>query len=168
MASAMGSPSRIFFIVSLAVLSLFWPDALRAEKAAALPDYVIKEFGKPPAVPEGPLSAALQSAVQVAFINSMQKNTWGRDQVLALDETAGAKDPRIAWIITDLMRFISAPELSAILANTAAKLLGLKAQNKIHWGIVTDHLIAWDIPALPDYLAAKRAIFRELYTVVPK
>ena len=73
MASAMGSPSRIFFIVSLAMLSLFWPDALRAEKAAALPDYVIKEFGKLPAVPEGPLSADLQSAVQMAFINCMQK-----------------------------------------------------------------------------------------------
>ena len=28
-----------------------------------------------------------------------------------------------------------------------------------HWGSVTDHLIAWDIPAPPEYLATKRAIF---------
>jgi hypothetical protein len=28
-----------------------------------------------------------------------------------------------------------------------------------HWGIITDQLIAWDIPAPPDYLSVKRAIF---------
>ncbi len=162
MASAMRSQFRIFFVVSLVTLSLFWPDAPRAQAAAPLPDYVIKQFGKPPAVPEGPPSEALRSAVQVAFIDSMEQNRWGRDQASALDQIALSKDPRIAWIIADLMRFISEPGLNATLANAAFRLLDLKTQNQNHWGVVTDHLIAWDIPAPPDYLRAKRAIFTSL------
>ena len=164
MASAICSQSRVFLIASLVVVSLFWFNAVWAQEAAPLPNYVIEQFGEPPAIPEGPLSEELRSAVQVAFIDSMVQNTWGRDQTLALDKVAESNDPRIAWIISDLMRFVSGPELNATLANAAYKLLGIEAQNGIHWGIVTDHLIAWDIPAPPDYLRAKRAIFT---SVVP-
>lgn len=159
MASAISSKSRIFLIASLVTLSLFWFDALRAQEAAPLPDYVIKEFGKPPAVPEGPLSKELQSAVKVAFIDSMTQSAWGRDQTIAMGEIAESKDPRIVWIISDLMRFVSEPRFHAALANVASKLLGIKSPNENHWGVATDHLIAWDIPAPPDYLRAKRAIF---------
>ncbi|MDE0941523.1 MAG: DUF3179 domain-containing (seleno)protein [Alphaproteobacteria bacterium] len=138
---------------------MFWFETLQALEAVPLPDYVIAQYGKPPAIPEGPLSEALQSAVQVAFVDSMIRSTWGRDQTLALAEIAESKDPRIAWIISDLMRFTAGRELNAILTNAASDMLGKKFQNENSWGIVTDHLIAWDIPAPPDYLRVKRAIF---------
>ena len=35
-------------------------------------------------------------------------------------------------------------------------------QGQNPWGNVTDHLIAWDIPAPPDYLGYKRAIFTNI------
>ena len=159
MASAISSQSRIFYIASLVTLSMFWFETLQALEAVPLPDYVIAQYGKPPAIPEGPLSEALQSAVQVAFVDSMIRSTWGRDQTLALAEIAESKDPRIAWIISDLMRFTAGRELNAILTNAASDMLGKKFQNENSWGIVTDHLIAWDIPAPPDYLRVKRAIF---------
>ena len=159
MASAISSKSRILFIASLVTLSLFAFDALRAQEATPLPDYVIKEFGKPPAVPKGPLSKELQAAVKVVFIDSVEQSSWGSDQMTALVEIARSKDPRIAWLIADLMRFVSAPQLTAILASTAYKLLEIEAPKENHWGAVTDHLMAWDIPATPDYLTAKRTIF---------
>ena len=159
MASAICTQSRIFFVASLVTVSLFWFDALRAQEAPPLPDYVIEEFGKPPAVPEGPLSTTLQSAVNVAFIDSVIQSTWGRDQTIALNEIAESEDPRIVWIISDLMRFISASALNRDLASTAFKLLGIEGKKINHWGVITDHLIAWDIPAPPDYLRVKRAIF---------
>jgi hypothetical protein len=162
MASAMSSQSRILFVASLITLTLFWFDALRAQEAAPLPDYVIEQFGNPPAVPEGPLSEELQSAVQVAFIDSIAQSSWGGDQTIALGEIAESKDPRIAWIISDLMRFISERGLHTELANAASKLLGIESPNENHWGVVTDHLIAWDIPAPPDYLRAKRTIFTSI------
>ena len=164
MASAMSSQSRIFIIASLVTLSLFWFDALRAQESAPLPDYVIKQFGKPPAVPEGPLTEALQSAVQVAIIDTVVQSTWGRDQTLALNEIAESKDPRIVWVISDLMRFVPESELQVILAFVAFKLLGKTLQNENHWGVITDHLIAWDIPAPPDYLRAKRTISRRIFS----
>ncbi len=159
MASAIGSKSRFFLIAPLVALSLFWFDTLRAQEAAPLPDYVIKKFGKPPAIPEGPLSKELQSSVKVAFIDSMKHSTWGRDQTIALAEIAESKDPRIVWIISDMLRFINQRSVQAVLANAAAKLLGVEPPLRNHWGFVTDQLIAWNIPAPPDYLQAKRAIF---------
>jgi len=162
MTSATSSTPRLFFMASLVTLFLLWPDAVRAQEAAPLPDYVIEQYGEPPAIPEGPLSETVQAAVQVAFIDSMAQSTWGRDQAIALEEVSKSKDPRIVWIISDFMRFISERSLHAELADTASKLLGKELRDENHWGIVTDHLIAWDIPAPPDYLEAKRAIFTSL------
>ena len=163
MTSAIGFPSRIAVAASLmAALFLFTVDHLRAQDAAELPAYVIEQFGEPPPVPEGPLSEALQAAVQVAFIDSATQSTWGEDQSIALGIIAESQDPRIVWIISDLMRFVSGPPLSAELAGAASKLLDIEAPSQNQWGIVTDHLIAWDVPAPPDYLRAKRAIFTSL------
>lgn len=159
MASASNFQSRIFLIASLVTLSLFWFDALRAQEKTLLPDYVIKQFGKPPTVPEGPLSMDLQSAVTVVFIDSMAQLSWQEEQTTALGEIVESKDPRIVWLIADLLRFISGRQLNVELANAASKLLGIKSPNENHWGVVTDHLIAWDIPEPPDYLRAKRVIF---------
>ena len=149
-------------MAALVVLAVLGFDALRAEGTETLPKYVIEEFGEPPIVPKGPLPEALKSAVQVAFVESMAQSAWGRDQTIALEQIAESKDPRIAWIISDLMRFVSGQELNIALAGTAATLLGIEQQRQNHWGVITDHLIAWDIPAPPDYLAAKRAIFTSL------
>ncbi|CTQ52317.1 hypothetical protein LP7551_00834 [Roseibium album] len=164
MTSATGSHARIFILASMLTLSLLWSGALRAQEAEALPDYVIEQFGNPPTVPQGPLSGDLRSAVQVAFVDSLTQPTWGREQITALQQIAGSKDPRIVWIISDLMRFATGGQLNAALADTASQLLEKQLPNENHWGSVTDHLIAWDIPAPPDYLQIKRAIFT---TVVP-
>ena len=160
MASAISSKLRTLFIASLATLSLFSFDALRAQEAAPLPDYVIKEFGKPPAVPEGPLSKELQSAVKVVFIDSVTAIVLGeRADDRSGRNRRGQKILELPGLSADLMRFVPGRQLNAILANTAFKLLGIKSANENHWGVVADHLIAWDIPAPPDYLRAKRAIF---------
>ena len=164
MVSAIGSRTHLLIVVSLVVFSLFRVDALQAREAAPLPDYVIEQFGEPPAVPDGPLSEKVQAAVQVAFIDSVAQSSWGRDQTTALGEIVESKDPRLVWIISDLMRFVPGRQLSATLADAASQLLGKDLPYDNHWGAVTDHLIAWDIPAPPDYLRVKRAIFT---TVVP-
>ena len=144
------------------MLNLFGLDALRAQEAAPLPDYVIEQFGKPPPVPNGPLSEELQAAVQLAFVDSMVQSSWGKDQTKALDTISRSKDPRIVWLVSDLMRFVTGRGLHTELANAASKLLGIEFQNDNHWGAVTDHLIAWDIPAPPGYLRVKRSIFTNI------
>lgn len=164
MVSANSTQSRKLLIASLITLSVFWSEVLQAQEATSLPDYVTEQFGQPPAVPQGPLSEELKAAVQVAFVDSMLDSTWGRDQTLALEKISGSEDPRIAWIISDLMRFTSNRQLNAALTEAASELLGTKLQSSNAWGDTTDHLIAWEVPAPPDYLRVKRAIFT---SVVP-
>ena len=151
-------------VVFMAMVSLFWVDTKHAQAAEPLSGYVIKQFGKPPAIPEGPLSPDVKGAVETAFIQSLERGNWANEQTLALNEVVASKDPRLVWIIADLLRFATSRNLDAVLGDAASKLLGKELGASNYWGTVTDHLIAWDIPAPPEYLDAKRAIFT---TVVP-
>ncbi|MEO1748224.1 MAG: DUF3179 domain-containing (seleno)protein, partial [Pseudomonadota bacterium] len=157
------SKSALVLTLSL-TSSAFAVTTASAQNTNALPAYVIEQFGEPPMIPDGALTDELQRAVQIGLINPASQSAWGRDQVLALDEVAASGDPRLAWLIADLMRFATGPSLSTILGNAAAKLLGIEPPRINHWGVITDHLIAWDIPEPPNYLAAKREIFT---SVVP-
>lgn len=124
-----------------------------------LPTYVLKQFGAPPSVPDGPLPNALQTAIQTAFVDSLEQGRWGAAQITALSTVATSQDPRVAWIVSDIMRFVSNPALNGDLSDAAAALLDIPSPETNHWEVITNHLIAWDIPAPPGYLKAKRAIF---------
>ncbi|MEM8776489.1 MAG: DUF3179 domain-containing (seleno)protein [Pseudomonadota bacterium] len=159
MASATGSYySKIIASFSLAV-SLSWGISVWAEEAKPLPDYVIEQFGEPPAVPDGQMSDELHAALKVAFTDSIQQGTWGNDQTIALEEIIQANDPRVVWIMSDIMRFVGSRDLNAVFVDATSKMFGKDLENVNAWGVVTDHLLAWDIPAPPRYLEYKRAIF---------
>jgi hypothetical protein len=128
-----------------------------------LPDYVIAEFGHPPPVPDTALPTALRDDIRTAFIDSIALSQWGPEQAEALARIAASDDPRIAWLISDMMRFVSSGRLTVELSDAAAALLDIDPPRTNHWDEITNHLIAWDIPAPPDYLAAKRAIFTTIF-----
>ncbi len=151
-------------MVALFAGTFLWLDTAGAQTRQVLPDYVIDAFGAPPDVPTGPLSDDIRRAVQVAFVDILSQPSWDDKQMAALAVIVGSDDPRLAWLISDLMRFVSSGSLNDTLAGAAAKLLGIKPPVQNHWDTITNHLIAWDIPAPPDYLPIKRAIFT---TVVP-
>ncbi|WP_306144527.1 DUF3179 domain-containing (seleno)protein [Roseibium sp. MMSF_3412] len=164
MVPAIATQTRVALVASLMAFCLSWTGVSHAEQAAALPSYVIDQYGEPPEIPDGPLSDSLKAAVNAAFVDSIKQSAWGRDQTLALTEVADSKDPRLVWIISDLMRFTAGSQLSTALTDAASKLLRKKIPVDNNWGVITDHLIAWNIPAPPDYLAVKRGIFT---TIVP-
>lgn len=140
------------------ILTLAVPTA-HAQSAAPLPDYVIAEFGTPPPLVNGPLSQALLDAIDVVFVDSLEDSSWGPEQKNALEMIANSGDPRLAWIVADMMRFTWRKEFDNALADAASKLLAYEFKSPSRWGEVTDQLIAWDIAAYPGYLHAKRAIF---------
>ncbi len=150
---------RFVMLATFALLLMLGSHVLRAQSGADLPDYVIKKYGSPPGVPTGPLSQELKAAVKVAFIDSSSQSAWGKAQEAAIGRIAKSKDPRLVWLIADMLRFVPDGELNSTLAYYGAQLLGIVAPTNNHWGIITNHLIAWDIPAPPGYLEAKRAIF---------
>jgi hypothetical protein len=161
---AISSKPHLYVLYSLLALCSLLMNAALAEELKALPDYVLEKFGEPPAIPEGPLSDDVTAAVKVAFIDAMENSSWDRDQSVALNEISQSKDPRLVWILSDLMRFSSGQRLNIELSAASTSLLGKEIPLQNQWGIATDHLIAWDIPEPPNYLEYKRAIFT---TIVP-
>lgn len=163
---ALASQSFRLFLAAatLTTLSLTAPTSATAQSASPLPDYVIAEFGTPPAIPTGALPKDISDAIQTALVDSVTQSTWGRDQTIALQTIAQSKDPRIAWIIADLMRFVSGSQINDALSEVAAILLDIDPPSRNQWGVITDQLIAWDIPEPPNYLKSKGAIFT---SVVP-
>ena len=154
----MSSCLRSLLLCTLLSLTSLTP----AQAETALPDYVTEEYGQPPAIPEGPLSDALKAAIKTAFVDSTVEGAWGSEQLDAIGTIAASGDPRLAWLISDLMRFVSGQTMNAVLTNAASKLLDKDMPHRNSWGVVTDHLIAWDIPAPPDYLTVKATIFTEI------
>ncbi len=159
MTSFRGFGERFSILVLIIGVALSLASPVQSRDAAPLPDYVVEAFGIPPEVPSGDLSEEVREAAKVVFIDTMEQNTWGRDQVVALEVLAASGDPRLAWPLSDLMRFITSRNLSVTLGNVSSGLLGVEPPRQNPWGYVTDRLIAWDIPEPPDYLSYKRAVF---------
>ncbi|MEM1274392.1 MAG: DUF3179 domain-containing (seleno)protein [Pseudomonadota bacterium] len=159
MKSVFGAARRALthFVFCTAALGAF--GAAQAQEAPTLPDYVIAEFGPRPDVPDGPLSPELQEAVRVAFVEPFERNGWGIEQTVALVEIAESGDPRLGWLITDMMRFTWRMSFDVQLSNAAADLLDIELQTPSRLNEITDYLIAWDIPSYPGYLDVKRTIF---------
>ncbi|MDJ0683294.1 MAG: DUF3179 domain-containing (seleno)protein [Alphaproteobacteria bacterium] len=151
-------PSALLAALLVASSLLHTPAAHAQE---ALPAYAIEQFGSPPPISEGPLSQSLQTAVRTVFVDSLEQSAWGRDQEAALWEIAESGDPRLVWVISDMMRFTWRRSFDDALASAAAELLQIEYTSPRRWGEITDHLIAWDIPSYPGYLETKRAIFTQ-------
>ncbi len=162
MISAVRSPAHLLILAPLMALLVFAAERALAQQTSGPTPYAIEQFGEPPAVPEGRQSSVVKAAIDLALLQSIVQQTWGEEEREALKVIAESKDPRIAWIISDMMRFVTQRWLQSELGSTAATLLGVDPEKGRSWGFVTDHLIAWDIPAPPDYLVAKRTIFTGL------
>ena len=148
-------------LAALSISLTVWAVPAMAQQAA-LPDYVVAEFGAPPEVPTGPLPENIATAVQALFVETVERGVWGPAQTDALLTIENSGDPRLAWYVSDMLRFVTSQQMNIILAETASKLLGKPMPDGNAWGAVTDHLIAWDIPAPPDYLSVKRTIFTSI------
>lgn len=145
-------------VATLTALALLWAPLAQAQ-TTDLPDYVIAEFGAPPAVPDGPLSADLYAAITDLVAHGINQRDWDLADRAALDTIAEARDPRVAWALTDMMRFSWRPEFNAVLTETALALLDIEVETFRHRGEIIDHLMAWDMPAYDGYLDHKRTIF---------
>ncbi len=149
------------------VVVLLWPALLVAQDRPSLPEYVLQRYGTPPAIPDGPLPEPINKAVNTIFpgaiapIGSVSRSTWGKTNSKALQQLAEARDPRVVWLISDLLSFTWQGELYDELAAAGSQILGitLTTQANKRWNEITDHLIAWNIPAFPGHLPVKRAIF---------
>ena len=72
-----------------------------------------------------------------------------------------------AWLVSDLMRFSSDPDEVVYLVEAFEELTGVDSSGDptfadSAWKSVTDHLIAWDLPAPPDYRLMKASLYTKV------
>ncbi len=115
-----------------------------------------RDFGPPPPVPDGPWSADTEATLS-QIIEALVVDATPTAQ---LAEVAQSGDPRLAWPIADLLRFINQGPVNELLVGTAQQLLpGFQVDPFNPWGGTVDHLIAWDIPVPDQYLGFKRNLY---------
>ncbi len=138
-------------------------DAPADSRAAESPrasygDGMLSDGSRPPpapAAPDGPLDPLIAASLDRVFATS------GVDlDALALVGASG--DARVAWLLSDLLRFFQwgAEAEAAVLA--FEQLTGAELPPGYAWVTVTNWLIAWDLPAPPGYVSWKRLLFERV------
>jgi len=136
------------------------PSPLESQGEASATSTVDLPWPDPPAVPDGPLDPSVSEALD-RLVSTILAGALDRD---ALDMLAGSDDARLAWIISDLLRFIQAGTEAEALVQAFADLTGVDPRGDdrfetVTWLAVTNLLIAWDLPAPPNYQERKAALF---------
>jgi hypothetical protein len=120
----------------------------------------IASFGKPPATPKGPLGRGLATDIDIALSSLEEFGTLDRTSVRRIGASG---DARAAWILSDFLRFEGQPVTVGVLARSFEQLTGanLTAEERTvgAWNAVTDHLLAWELPAPPGYARFKERLF---------
>lgn len=119
-------------------------------------------FGDPPPIP-AEYDPALDEALDRVFGDTLSSAGFATTERDALQAIEDSGDPRLAWYVADLLRFFGNSQSSLI--TTAEGLIGVDLSDVSPWGDLTDHLIAWDVPAPPGYVEYKRTVFTQ---VVPE
>ncbi len=112
------------------------------------------DFGPAPEVPDGPLADDVVADLDLLFADL----TVGFDfDVLARLGRSG--DPRVAWLIADLLGFLGGGAAGQELVAAFEALTGVTITDEVGFRAVANRLIAWDLPAPPDYVRWKRRPF---------
>jgi hypothetical protein len=117
-------------------------------------------FPLAPDVPTGPLSAEAIAAIEPVW----QNVTTGiePEDVVVLGSLG---DPRVAWLLSDILRFLQRGPVSDAAVGAFTELTGVALPEGgpvSPWGPVTDYLIAWDIEAPPGYAEYKARLFTQV------
>ncbi|MGH9184320.1 MAG: DUF3179 domain-containing (seleno)protein [Acidimicrobiales bacterium] len=116
-----------------------------------------------PAAPTGSLDAVVEGALERL---AASLGGGGLDRA-ALDGVAGSGDARLGWFVADLLRFVSGGDDERALVAAFVQLTGVDpapdpAFAASPWQSITNHLIAWDLPAQPGYREHKALLFEQV------
>jgi len=118
-------------------------------------------FGPAPATPKGPLEKELAADIDLA-VKGFETSAIPRREVRKI---GGSEDARVAWILSDLLRFEPRSELVSVLVGSFEQLTGAmltprERSPEAAWKAVTDRLIAGELPAPPGYVDYKARLFK--------
>ncbi|MGH9118256.1 MAG: DUF3179 domain-containing (seleno)protein [Acidimicrobiales bacterium] len=121
---------------------------------------VAYDVPRSPSVPDARLDGAVDAAL-VRLVAAVDDGELDRE---ALNTVAASGDARLAWFVADLLRFLSGGDGEDALVSAFGALTGVDPRRDPTfadgaWRSVTNHLIAWDLPAPPGYREVKAELF---------
>ncbi len=136
------------------------PAPLDPRERGALRNFLGYEFPPAPDVPTGPIDQLTVDILEVIWAG-LELGGFDGGLVASL---ADSGDARLAWIMSDLLRFfyfgdIHDGAVSGFQRLTGARLNDDPVAERSSWQSVTDHLIAWDLPAFDRYADYKARLF---------
>ena len=116
-----------------------------------------------PEAPSAPFTGELEPQARMALDDLWESLTTSvnNQAILAVGDSG---DVRLAWLLTDVMRFVRDATTQGALVTAWSTLTGVELSDdpvaeRSEWQSMTDHLIAWDLPAHPEYREFKGRFF---------
>ena len=139
------------------------PDPSDPRERGVLRNYLGYEFPAAPDVPTGPVAQVVTDTLEVVWLG-LESGGFSGHTVAGL---ADSGDARLGWILSDLLRFFPYGDVhdgavSAFERLTGASLADDPVADLSRWQSVTDHLIAWDLPAFPAYPDYKQRLLLQV------
>ena len=134
---------------------------LDPRESGALRNHLGYAFPLPPEVPTGPIAQTAIDDLEFVWSGFQSEVGFSGTSVARLAQSG---DPRLAWILSDLLRFfprgdIADGAVSAFESLTGTRLADDPVAARSPWQSVTDHLFAWDLPAFDGYDDYKERLF---------
>ena len=112
-----------------------------------------------PVVPVGPLDQGTQSDV-TRLLENLYTAEW---DVSIINDIVDAGDPRVGWLIADLLRFYqSGPETDELVAAFTRLTGAPDLPGEVDFVWATNALMTWDLPAWDGYREAKSKVFNPI------
>ena len=149
--------SLIMCFPSRRIITLVLTAALSVTACSTDPDPGHSAFPAPPATPTGSLRDGVVADIE-SMIDSLPT---GDPDIEAIERLGETDDPRLAWLFSDLLRFVPVTSpLGVAAADAWIATTGVSvAKDRAIWATTTNHLLAWDTPAPPGYRGFKAQIF---------
>jgi hypothetical protein len=109
---------------------------------------------EPPAWADGPLDPSVAADLDLVF-----EDIGAGVDIEALTRVGRSGDVRVAWLLTDLLRFFPTGPVAAAAGGAFEALTGAAVGDLFAWGPATNLLMAWDVPAPPGYVDWKHRAF---------
>ncbi len=135
-------------------------DSLHPRERGVLRNYLGYEFPPAPAVPTGPIDPLAVDTLEVIW-QGLASGGFTGGIVAGL---ADFDDARLAWIISDLLRFVPFGDIHDGAVSGFERMTGVDLSDDpvaglSTWQSVTDHLLAWKLPAFDRYDDYKARLF---------
>lgn len=129
------------------------PSSVESTMPASSNTASTSRFGPAPPVGEGPLAPEVQEILDRAW------DSFPRPDPADLESLGRSGDARLAWLLSDYLRFNVVGDGVEAATGAFQGLTGFEIETVANWVDAVDHLMGWDLPAFPGYVDYKRVVF---------